>query len=588
MHQLNWIWWAVGGCTLVHFFWAGALLGLIALVMRRLLPTESFNLRYRLSVGFFILLLGLAPVLTWRVWVQIHRPTAVAMADDLDEMLPQDMLVSGGSRLAQGNVPTKHPSPHRKSSWSILSAQALAQLCPWLMVTWCLGSAWMLTSLAFGLIHSRRMRLRAVPVQHAATMALCRQTAESMGMRPVPVKTLNEIESPILAGILHPTILLPRSLSQTWTPEALELVLLHELSHVRRRDNAINLIQRMAECLLFFQPAVWLVSRWICADREECCDDLVVRRTGRRLEYVEILTQFARRQGSRRLAVAMGEHHIVGRVRRILGPSSHRPAHAGRAVLLAVFSVLCLSVLAATIQAQLVVPDRFPESQSSQPTQTSAPSTAGDGILLILQDESGAAMAGARMRTRAHWQLETLDPPHCPADLLADAEGVICLKNRKLLSDVPTCDRMIPFYIMDASGRLAATIGLALDDWGKTLHVKLQPLCQVSLALASSELEAVGRHPRMIKARISLPGNNGVNNLMGLSGDAAGEIRCGLPPGRYQMNCFAGTESTIDTEIRFTAFEVKAGQRELNLGLLDLTMAKKPKPWGKAAAPKAG
>ena len=60
------------------------------------------------------------------------------------------------------------------------------------------------------------------------------------------------------------------------TPEQVEALLAHELAHVRRLDPLVNFAQRVIEALLFFHPAVWLVSHRIRVEREHCCDDVVV------------------------------------------------------------------------------------------------------------------------------------------------------------------------------------------------------------------------------------------------------------------------------------------------------------------------
>ena len=41
------------------------------------------------------------------------------------------------------------------------------------------------------------------------------------------------------------------------------MVLLHELAHLRRWDNLVNLLQRFVESLLFFHPVVWWLSGWV-------------------------------------------------------------------------------------------------------------------------------------------------------------------------------------------------------------------------------------------------------------------------------------------------------------------------------------
>ena len=118
-------------------------------------------------------------------------------------------------------------------------------------------------------------------------------------------------------------ILLPPAALTGWSPDEIEMVLLHELAHVRRWDNLINLAQRCIESLLFFHPAVWLVSSWARRDRESCCDELVVARTDRPHAYAEMLVALAAQMPRSVLfhptaSSAMAAGPLRSRIRRIL------------------------------------------------------------------------------------------------------------------------------------------------------------------------------------------------------------------------------------------------------------------------------
>src|SRR5262249_28160832 len=96
-----------------------------------------------------------------------------------------------------------------------------------------------------------------------------------------------------------------------------------ELAHVRRWDNLANLMQRIVESLLFFHPAVWLVSRWVRRERELCCDAVVVGRTNRPHAYAELLVALAAQMPRSVLfypaaTSAMAAGPLRGRIRRIL------------------------------------------------------------------------------------------------------------------------------------------------------------------------------------------------------------------------------------------------------------------------------
>ena len=72
-------------------------------------------------------------------------------------------------------------------------------------------------------------------------------------------------------------ILLPVSLITCLSADELEMILAHELAHVRRWDMWVNLAQRVAEAVLFFNPALWYLSRRTSVLREYCCDELTCR-----------------------------------------------------------------------------------------------------------------------------------------------------------------------------------------------------------------------------------------------------------------------------------------------------------------------
>jgi len=108
------------------------------------------------------------------------------------------------------------------------------------------------------------------------------------------------------------------------THEVLEAVLAHELAHIRRWDLWTTLLQRLVKTLLFYHPAVWLLSRRVSLEREKCCDELAVAATGQRAVYAEALTQAARLRlqarepllgaaiGGRKTALFDRIEHIMG------------------------------------------------------------------------------------------------------------------------------------------------------------------------------------------------------------------------------------------------------------------------------------
>ena len=92
--------------------------------------------------------------------------------------------------------------------------------------------------------------------------------------RVVPgIALAEQIVVPKVIGLLRPTILLPASAMTGLSQDDLEMVLAHELAHVQRYDMWVNLIQRIAESLMFFNPAVSFISCRIGSLQEYCCDE---------------------------------------------------------------------------------------------------------------------------------------------------------------------------------------------------------------------------------------------------------------------------------------------------------------------------
>ncbi len=187
---------------------------------------------------------------------------------------------------------------------------------------WLVGSPLTFVYMAAGLWGAERLRRRSQPVSDDALSALCDRLADALGVSShVAVGVCDRVAAPLVLGIARPLIVLPSALVTGWSPQQVELALLHELAHVRRWDNLVNLLQRVAESALFFHPAVWVLSGWVRREREHCCDQIVVQHTGRAFDYAGVLYQLADATAAPvAQASCMAENHLVDRIRRILTP----------------------------------------------------------------------------------------------------------------------------------------------------------------------------------------------------------------------------------------------------------------------------
>ena len=287
------------GWTLLHFLWQGAVAGVVFGVSLAAAGNASAQTRYRLAF-FFMLLLAAAPVATF-FWLSPNDAAAALSADSIASAAPTLTVTLGAPVLDwQSYI---HP-------W-----------LPWAVLVWAVGVTFMTGRL---LIEWRNVRLLTrvdvsplTPAWQHRVQRLITTLGVGTAVRAVQSA---RVHVPMVVGWLRPVILVPVSAISGLTTWQLELILMHELAHVRRYDHLVNLLQVVIETLLFYHPVVRWVSRVMREEREHCCDDLVVARSGDALAYARALTELAGVQSlSLQTSVASDGGQLLTRIRRLVG-----------------------------------------------------------------------------------------------------------------------------------------------------------------------------------------------------------------------------------------------------------------------------
>jgi len=256
--------------ALVHFIWQGAAIALVAVAGGYALRAGGPRRRYAIDCGALVLML-LAPVGTF---------LAVRAGS----------MTSAGAPVAHTGPTALLPAaPATPSAAALPGAPPVAWL-PLLVQCWLAGVV-ILSLRSFGgwILAQRLTRWKTTPaagwIQDAAM-----RLRNKLGVRRA-VKVLDSAVAgvPSAVGWLRPVVLLPVSALTALTPEQIEMVLAHELAHIRRHDYLVNLAQSAIETLLFYHPAVWWLSGRIRAEREHCCDDLAVAACGNPVGYANAL-----------------------------------------------------------------------------------------------------------------------------------------------------------------------------------------------------------------------------------------------------------------------------------------------------------
>ncbi|QEG00949.1 Regulatory protein BlaR1 [Stieleria maiorica] len=145
----------------------------------------------------------------------------------------------------------------------------------WIVGLYLLGVMTMLIRLGRDMIRAERIRLQSRVVTDGPLLASIRLLAERWSLHVLPrLATTEQFVVPQVLGLLKPTILMPASAMTGLSSQQLEMILAHEFAHLQRQDMWVNLLQRVAESLLFFNPALWMISRRTSLLREYCCDEI--------------------------------------------------------------------------------------------------------------------------------------------------------------------------------------------------------------------------------------------------------------------------------------------------------------------------
>jgi TonB family protein len=260
-------------------------------------------------------------------------------------------------------------SPHAP----VEPASRLPQL--WPPMLWAAGFLLMAIRFSVGAIRTALMVSRAVRAKHA----------EEAGIETfTPLLESSEVPMPLAWGIRRPAVVLPIE-AREWPPARLRTVLLHELTHVERRDLLAQAAGHAVCCLYWFHPLSWLAAGQLRKERERACDDAVLLRGIAAHDYAAHLVELVRAMAARRTrfagAVGMAERSdLESRVRALLDRGRARQPLSRRAA---------LAVGAATIAMLLPLAVLTTYAQGVR-----------GGLAGVVKDPSGAVVPGCSVEAR--------------------------------------------------------------------------------------------------------------------------------------------------------------------------------------------
>ncbi|WP_439695936.1 M56 family metallopeptidase [Mucilaginibacter sp. AW1-7] len=291
------------GITIIHSLWQGLLVWFALRLLLTCAPSLSTIKKHNTAM------VAMLAISVWFVYTFVNQLQAHAWVNLAATNAP-DMLPALNLPLVNIHYTAQHNYYY----------YAIEGYLPYISAIYFIGLTFNILKMGLNwqkINHIKRTMMPSDAVQ-VYVDTLCRQ----MNIKKyVSVNISRFVDVPCMIGFFSPIILLPISLTTYLSADEIKSILLHELSHIKRNDYLLNLLQQFMSILLFFNPFAQLINRIINQERENRCDDLVVQTTAQPLVYAHALLKLEqKRQVNLQMALAATgkKYHLLNRIERIM------------------------------------------------------------------------------------------------------------------------------------------------------------------------------------------------------------------------------------------------------------------------------
>lgn len=179
----------------------------------------------------------------------------------------------------------------------------------------------------------------AVLVYSIVSISVLKRQLKTAELIEKNIYEANNLKTPFVLGLVRPEIYLPVGLSV----EERGYILLHEQTHIQRKDHIIKVLAFLILSIHWFNPLVWIAFMLMSADMELSCDERVLNEMNDDVKrpYANSLLSLATGKhilnGS---PLAFGEGNVSGRIKNVL--NYKKPSFW--VILLAIIIIVVISI----------------------------------------------------------------------------------------------------------------------------------------------------------------------------------------------------------------------------------------------------
>ncbi|MES2822071.1 MAG: M56 family metallopeptidase [Pseudomonadota bacterium] len=284
------------GWTIIHSLWQSTLIALIIAISYAFTKKASAATRYWIN-GLGLLSCFIASCITF--YINYHESVSIEIVNT--------QSITGISA---------NSSPAYVQTISDIINQYINQIT----MVWLIGFALYICKYLADFFYCQHIKNHRYKNPNQQYQQLFNELKASLGItRHVQLRLSELVDIPCVIGHFKPVILLPASLVSGLSMQQIEMILLHELGHVRRNDYFISSLQTLITLFYFFNPFARWISSKMDEERESACDDIAVSVSGDPLFYANTLKEFAEMKSNYSTAVAItGKRNLlINRIKRL-------------------------------------------------------------------------------------------------------------------------------------------------------------------------------------------------------------------------------------------------------------------------------
>ncbi len=323
------------GWTILHSFWQCALVAVMLAVSFGFAKHLSSSTRYLMACSALVLCFAISLVTFKSYWDLAQQ---VRLESELNSLKFQIGQIFDTQRVVQ--------------NWlSVMDSYLI-----WIVVVWFVGCLLMSARNLLDFLICIRLKKQGAELASPHWEKTLLGLSDKVGViREVSIRISSYLKSPCVLGHFKPVILVPAGMLSGLSQVQVELILLHELAHIRRNDYAIGLIQMLLKIIFFFNPMALWISSLIDAERESACDDIAVEVCKDPILFSKTLQEFAELNDSKKLAMSINDNrmHLLKRIKRQLQSGKSLSRAVEKLIASCTLLLCCVTV---TVYAQTNTP----------------------------------------------------------------------------------------------------------------------------------------------------------------------------------------------------------------------------------------